>query len=104
MQDQSQKLDATTVELIERTVREWMKAYAIRSVSAKPGQDHDGDPVIRVEVHYDLTEEPIDTQVMARFAVALPDRLWDSGEFRFPHVRHFFDERQPLLRAKRGKR
>ena len=91
--------------MIAETVRELMAPFGLREVTSRADVDHDGDPVIRVEAHYDLNDEPIDPDVMAKLAMLLPDRLWQRNEARFPHIRHKFDERHPVkVPAKRSRR
>jgi hypothetical protein len=101
MRDITETVDRDIVELIERTVRESMAPFGLRAVDVRAGEDHDGDPVIFVEAHYDLSERPIDPRLTAkltsRLTTTLRDRLWERGEIRFPHVRHKFDERQKVV-------
>src|SRR5262245_23426848 len=104
MQEHSQRLNPETAVLIEQTVREVMEPFGLRSVTSSAGLDHDGDPVIHVEARYDLSEQPIDPAVTARLALHLRERLWAAGETRFPHIRHYFDERQKVIRSRRTKR
>jgi hypothetical protein len=97
MKDITETVDRDIVELIERTVRDTMGPFGLRRVEVRAGEDHDGDPVIFVEAQYDLSERPIDPRVTAKLTTTLRDRLWERGEFRFPHVRHKFDERQKVV-------
>ena len=91
------------VELIERTVRESMQPFGLKSVDVRAGEDHDGDPVIFVEAHYELSEAPVDTMVIIELDDKLWERLWNAGEKRFPHVRHRFDERQEVRSRRRSR-
>lgn len=97
-------LDPAALEFIERTVREAMGRFGLTSVVAQPDEDHDGDAVIYVEANYDGSGDPIDPEVVARLAIELPKRLWELGEKRFPHIRHYFDEHQQVKprRRRRG--
>ena len=105
MQELAQSLKPEITALIEETVRELMTPFGLRQVTSRADIDHDGDPVIRVEAHYDLNDEPIDIDVMARLALHLPDRLREINESRFPHIRHFFDEKHPIKKTiKRARR
>jgi hypothetical protein len=100
---QHDSIEPRIVELIERTVRESMQPYGLRSVDVRAGEDHDGDPVIFVEAHYDLSETPVETTVIIDLLGILRGRLWEARERRFPHIRHKFDERQEV-RSRRRKR
>ncbi len=90
-------------KLIVRTVQESMQPFGLKSVDVRAGEDHDGDRVIFVEAHYDLSQTPIDTMVMAELISILRGRLWDAGERRFPHIRHNFDERQEVKPRRRAR-
>jgi hypothetical protein len=96
MHEQLPMVAPEVVALIERTVRESMSPFGLKSVEVEPGEDHDGDPVIFVEANYDLSGTPIDTEVTARLTSVLRDRLWEAGERRFPHIHHNFDERHDI--------
>jgi hypothetical protein len=101
MQDDS--IERRIVELIEQTVRERMEPFGLTTVDVRAGEDHDGDPVIFVEAHYDFSETPVDTMVILELDGVLWERLWNAGEKRFPHVRHEFDERQEVRSRQRGR-
>ena len=97
MQDRMQSLDPAIAALIQRTVRELMTPFGLRNVVSRLGEDHDGDPVIRIEAQYDLNDVPIDPDIMARLALLMRERLWEQSESRFPHIRHRFDDRHPVM-------
>ena len=71
--------------------------YGLHRVTSTVGEDHDGDPVIWVEVDYKAKGKPIDTKIFAALRLKLRDMLWNMGESRFPHVRNHFSERQKIL-------
>jgi hypothetical protein len=100
MQDTDTPVSPEIVALIDRTIREAMAPYRPRSVHVRAGEDHDGDPVIFVEVDYDLTETPVDLAAASRIRTPLLEKMWDAGERRFPHFRHRFHERQPDSRKR----
>ncbi len=65
-----------------------------------PDSDHDGDAIIVVEVKHRLVDRPIEfAEVMAADRAAR-DLAWQEGESRFLHVRHIYDEKQQVARAK----
>jgi hypothetical protein len=103
MQEKAPTIDPQIVELVKQTVRESMGPFGLRAVDVHAGEDHDGDPVIFVEVQYDLSDRPIETDVTVALTSILRDRLWDRGEKRFPHIRHRFDERQKVSRSRKAK-
>ena len=91
------------VAMIERTIREVMTPYGYRGIRVRPGEDHDGWPVIFVEVDYDLTDTPIELGFNRLIRSPLRDKMWDAGERRFPHIRHRFHELQPVAKRKRAR-
>jgi hypothetical protein len=95
-------VDEKIVRLIEEIVRKTMRAYALRDVSVRVGEDHDGEPVLFIEAEYDLTDRPIDTTVTAVLTTKLRDKLWAAGETRFPHIRHKFPEAQKIMPRRRA--
>ncbi len=99
----AEALDREIVDLISETVREIMGPFGLADVTVRAGEDHDGDPVIYIEAHYALSEQPIDMKTASKatrhLTNTLCDRLWERGETRFPHTRHKFDERQSLVNA-----
>jgi hypothetical protein len=103
MQDSVADIKPEIAQLIERTVQESMRPFGLRSIVARAGEDHDGDPVIFVEAQYDLSQTPVDTMVMAELISILRGRLWKAGEKRFPHIRHSFDERQEVGSRRRAR-
>ena len=103
MQNTDTPVSPDIVALIETSIREAMTPYGYRAVHVRPGEDHDGYPVIFVEVDYDLTETPIDFGVASRILTPLRDKMWEAGERRFPHIRHKFHEKQPIPTRKRAR-
>ena len=89
--------------LIERTIREAMSPYGYRGVRVRAGEDHDGDPVIFVDVDYDLCTQPLEIGVTGQILTPLRDKMWAAGETRFPHIRHRFHERQTIKVQKRAR-
>lgn len=100
---QNETIEAANIALIERTIREVMSSYVVDSIDVKAGEDHDGDPVIFIEVHYGLNDAPIDSAVIAGLLSLMRDKLWAAGERRFPHTRHLFDERQAMKPRKKAR-
>jgi hypothetical protein len=103
MRQDVDSVEPRIVELIERTVRESMQPFGLTAVEVRAGEDHDGDPVIFVEAHYELSETPVDTMVIIELLGILRERLWNAGEKRFPHIRHKFDERQEVRSRRRSR-
>lgn len=81
-------------DAIERIITSAMKPYGLRGVKVSAGEDHDGDPVLWVNVEYVKTDRPIDTKVVAGLVSKVQDALWKLREERFAHLRHHFAEDQ----------
>jgi hypothetical protein len=96
MHQKQPSVEPGIVALISRTIHETMDRFGLRSVEVRAGEDHDGDPVIFVEAHYDLSERPLELGVTGKVASVVRHRLRDAGEMRFPHIRHKFHEKQTV--------
>ena len=77
----------------------WQEAgdYGLHRITARVGEDHDGDPVIWIDADYKAKGKPIDPKVFASLGLKLRDKLWGMGESRFPHIRNRFSEKQKIL-------
>lgn len=93
-----------TVALIKQTIAERMRPFGYVDARVRAGEDHDGDPVIFIDVDYTLSEMPLDLAVSSPLTTLLRDRLWAVGEERFPHINHHFDERQKVKPRRRVRR
>jgi hypothetical protein len=58
--------------------------------------DHDGEPILRIDVYHALTSTPIDTRVTYALPTELQETLNALGEERFPLVHHHFHENQAV--------
>ncbi|MCU0838496.1 MAG: hypothetical protein MUE49_07220 [Rhodospirillales bacterium] len=81
-------------EAIQKILDEALSAHGYRKADTVivADEDHDGDPVLRIDVHYDERGAPIDPEVLAGLVTRVRERLWDMGEDRFPHIRHLVPE------------
>ena len=89
-------VSAEVKSAIDRILREKLARFGYESATIEPGEDHDGDPVLFIDAQYTLSEEPIDADAAFTAAAELGRKLLSLGEFRFPHLRHHFDERQKV--------
>lgn len=90
-------LDKSVKDAITDVVRREMARFGLRDVQAAVGTDHDGDPVIFVDVDYGHAGEAVDVKTTAGLVTKLRDRLWTMGETRFPHIRHHFAAEQKVV-------
>ena len=106
-----EKIDEAVVRKIDDVIRARMERWGCETVRVKPDLDHDGDPIIRVDVDYRLMEEPLDTNATYDLVGDVRRAIMELGEQRFPHVRNHFHELQttmkyvkPAKRTKQAKR
>ena len=104
MQEKTNAVSAEVVRIIEEEVRAHMTPFGLREIRVRGGFDHDGDPVIYADVDYDLSENPIDSDVTDALSSTVWDRLWKLGEERFPHIRHHFHEEQKSMPWRRRRK
>ena len=90
-------LKESVINVISEVVRREMDPFGLRDVHASAGHDHDGDPVIYVDVDYEAPGPAVDLKVTSRLVTKLRDHLWDIGETRFPHIRHHFSAIQQVI-------
>jgi hypothetical protein len=90
-------IEGTLKAAIERAVRDAMPNWMVRKVEIFSGEDHDGDPVLFVDVDHELIREPVDPKQLSFLVVKLRDEFFRTGETRFPIVRHHFAENQKVV-------
>jgi hypothetical protein len=81
---------------IRALVKPRLRQLGIEHLTIEPGEDHDGDPVIYVDMRHRLLEQPIDIKDVIALGREIRDLAWNHGEHRFVHVRHHYDERQDV--------
>ena len=73
--------------IVAQVVRSRFPGTEIPAIHLKPELDHDGDPVLVVEIYF----RPEDEELRSSMGLAvelirdMQDRLWAIGETRFPH-------------------
>ena len=85
---------------IQALFRERLQRFGASDVIIVPDEDHDGDPVLRVEVKHTLVDEPVPLEDVLAVDRAARDLAQQKGEPRFLHVRHVFDEKQRLANVR----
>ena len=78
-----------------------LRNQGLKGITVIPGLDHDGDPVLYVELKFQLVEPGVDPKVLIQSGPAERRALWAVGERRFPHLRYDFHEQQQVLSAER---
>jgi hypothetical protein len=89
---------------LERAMRSLLKdrleSAGAQDIVVHPDSDHDGDAVVAVEVKHHLVDHPIDLKEVMDADKAVRNLAWEEGERRFIHIRHVFDEKQRVSRAR----
>lgn len=73
----------STRRLIRDVLEQEVGTYGLERVEVRPDVDHDGDPVLRIEVVY---QNPVEPDVLAGLVTPVRSALWDAGERRFPFL------------------
>lgn len=84
-------------QAIREAVEPILRSQGLEGVQVIPGLDHDGDPVLYVELKFRLVEPGVDPKVLIQSTPAVRRALWKLGERRFPHLRYDFHDDQRVL-------
>jgi hypothetical protein len=79
---------------IKRVLKRHLDKFGIENVKITPGHDHDGDPVIFIDLRLKVLD--VDGDTLLETLSHLRDDLLNHGETRFPHLRHLSDTRSRL--------
>jgi hypothetical protein len=82
--------------IINEVLKRRTGPYGFSRAEIRPGEDHDGDPVIFVETRHKRTDVPVDARETAGAISEIRRKLVQLGEYRFPHVRYHFAKGQPI--------
>jgi hypothetical protein len=93
-------LDDNVVKTIKSLFHERMDQFGLSDVVVRPGEDHDGDPVIFVDAVYNLSPRPIEPQAIFDLEHSLRDAVRALGERRFVHIIYKFNDAQKVARYK----
>ena len=92
-----EKINSKVEEIVSEVIGLEMKRFGFKSVHVEAGEDHDGDPVLLIEVRYSEGGAKIDMRVVAQLLTKLRDRLWAAGETRFPLIQHHFPKSRKVI-------
>ncbi len=62
-------------------------------------EDHDGDPILKIDIHYRKMVGKLDLTPTVSLTRYLREALQQKGEPRFPHLQHRFAEDQQFKAA-----
>ena len=95
--DLDHPVSAEVEQTIRNTLEPILSSQGLEGVQVIPGLDHDGDPVLFVEIKFQLVEPGIDLNALSQSTLALRHALWSIGERRYPHLRYDFHDDQRML-------
>ncbi|NBS12946.1 MAG: hypothetical protein EBS77_09850 [Gammaproteobacteria bacterium] len=94
-------LDHPVSAEVEQTIRKALEtilsSQGMESLEVVPGLDHDGDPVLFVQIQFRHVEPGIDLNALSQSTLAARRALWAIGERRYPHLRYDFHDDQRML-------
>jgi hypothetical protein len=94
---------ATVSEKLERDLRDLLQnelgTAGAYDIVVHPDADHEGDPIVVVQVKHRLVNRPIHLKEVADADRAARDLAWGQGERRFVLVDHIYDEKQKVAGA-----
>lgn len=95
--DLDHPVSAEVDQAIRSTLEQLLSSQGLEGVQVNPGLDHDGDPVLFVELKFRFVEPGIDPYLLSQSTPAVRRALWAIGERRFPHLRYDFHDDQQIL-------
>jgi len=94
-------LDHPVSAEVEQTIRDTLEpilsSQGMESLEVIPGLDHDGDPVLFVEIKFRHVEPGVDLNALSQSTLAVRSALWANGESRYPHLRCDLHDDQRIL-------
>lgn len=81
-------VDRRALDVAGDVLRELLDGFGFEAATITAGQDHDGEPVLFVDIKYRWGAPAIPRDVSFGLVRNLRDALLRVGEKRFPHVRH----------------
>lgn len=91
-----ESVPADIVGYVADFVTRAMQPLPVSGVAVAAAPDHDGDPILLIDVNYGGTAEAVDPKAIARLVTRLRSGLWAKGERRFPYIRHHFSDQQKV--------
>lgn len=89
-------IPAETQRLIQSVIRDRLGQAGVGEARIRADEDHDGDPIIVIDVNHPYSDEPYDPRIGFGLTGEVQAALLAEGEERFPHVRHHFDDAQQI--------
>lgn len=87
--------DSEIVQLVTPKLRDVLGNFGFRDATAKSGFDHDGDPVVFMEVHYGEAAPELDPQASIDATIKAMAEMRQHGDERFVHMNHIYPDEDP---------
>lgn len=84
------------VAKINEVLHRQLDAIGFVSAYIEEDEDHDGEPILRIAIHYAKVGAEVDPTPTFSLARHIKDAIRPLGEDRFPHFRHLFPDDQDL--------
>jgi hypothetical protein len=91
-----EKLNPKIVRIVDSILRERLAHYVVDRIEVAAGDDHDGDPVLFVDVYFGLSRKPIEAKDTIEAGTEVWTKLVELSESRFPHVNYHYAENQSI--------
>jgi len=91
-----------TETAIKALVTERLDRFNVEPCNIESFTNSEGEPAISIGICYLDAATPISPTVTIALASALRETLVNLGEYRFPYVRHYFQDNQEILGVERA--
>lgn len=88
-----------TERLVREALMRELAGMGVEEIELVSIQDQDGDPVILATISHPLSDVPIDLQRVRSADRAARTAARQTGEGRFMHIRHVYDDKQQVKLA-----
>lgn len=88
--------DSDIVQLVTPKLRDVLGKFGFRDAIAKSGLDHDGDPVVFMEIHYGEAAPELDPQASIDATIRAMEEMRQHGDERFVHMNHVYPDEEPI--------
>lgn len=95
--DLDHPVTAEVEQAIRSTLEPLLTSQGLEGMQVHPGLDHDGDPVLFVQLKFRLVEPGIDPNLLSQSTISVRRALRAIGERRYPHLRYDFHDDQRIL-------
>ena len=90
-----QNLD-TIRRIVSDTLNSHLFMQGLRSIQVTEDRDCDGDEALYIDANFDLIDSPLEPTRFHFLTTELRQALIKGGEYRFPHLRYQFHEKQKV--------